>query len=128
MKKKLFPLFLILALIFNALGCAPLIVGAAVGALGGYVASRDTVQGETDKPYESLWRAAVEVTRIRGTIKSENSSSGSIEGLIGSTRIWIKLVRLTRSATRLKVSARKYHIPDLNMAEDMYVKIMDQVK
>src|SRR3989338_1488893 len=70
MKKTTALCLLIIFLLLNILGCAPLIVGsAAVGALGTYAVSKDTVQGETDKSYDSLWNAALTVSRIRGSIK-----------------------------------------------------------
>ena len=76
MKRKL--LFFVVAplLILNLAACAPLIVGAAVGAVGGYAISHDTIQGDSDKPYESLWNAAVKVAQIRGKIRREDAYSG----------------------------------------------------
>ncbi|MFA5355850.1 MAG: DUF3568 family protein [Candidatus Omnitrophota bacterium] len=109
-------------------GCAPLIIGGAVGALGGYAVSKDTVQGETDRSYESLWNAAFTVSRIRGEIKYEDKMKGYIEAEAESSRVYIRLVRITSSTTRLRVSARKYHFPNMNLAQDIFVKIMEQAK
>lgn len=115
-------------LLLNIIGCAPLIVGAAVGALGGYAVSKDTIQGETDKEFDTLWSSALTVARIRGTIKQEDYSAGYIEVDAKPDRVWIKLIRLTQATTRLRVSARKYHLPDLNLAQNLFVKIMDEAK
>lgn len=109
-------------------GCAPLIVGAAVGGVGGYAISKDTVQGDTDKPYESLWNAAITVSRIRGTIKQEDAMRGYIDFNIEAGRVWIRLIRLTHSTTRIRISARKFHLPDLSTAQDLYTKIMDEAR
>jgi len=128
MKKRLFAVIILCFFMVNMLGCAPLIVGAAVGALGGYAASKDTIQGETDKPYDGLWDAALAVAKIRGNLQQEDYSKGHIEAGVESSLVWIKLVRLTRATTRLKVSSRKYHLPNLSLAQDIYVKIMEQVK
>lgn len=128
MKKTIFFSLLVPFILVNILGCVPLIIGGAAGALGAYVISKDTIQGETDKPYDSLWNAAVNVSRIRGTIKQEDSRRGYIELEAGSSKVQIRLIRLTRATTRLRISSRKYHLPDLNLAQDIFVKIMEEAK
>ena len=121
-------LFLIPCIFVSILGCAPLIVGGAAGALGGYAVSKDTIQGETDKSYDSLWNSALMVGRIRGQIKYEEMTKGYIELEAESSRVYIRLIRLTVATTRLRVSARKYHLPNLGLAQDIFVKIMEQAK
>jgi hypothetical protein len=120
--------FLIAFIFLNILGCAPLIVGGAVGALGGYAVSRDTIQGETDKSYAGLWNSALMISRIRGQIKAEDMTKGYIELEAESSKVYIRLIRLTAATTRLRVSARKYHLPNLSLAQDMFVKIMEQAR
>ena len=121
-------LFLILCFFVSILGCAPLIIGGAVGALGGYAVSKDTIQGETDKNYDSLWEAALTVSKIRGQIKYENKTKGYIESEAESSKVYIRFIRLTVSTTRLRVSARKYHLPNMGLAQDIFVKIMEQAR
>lgn len=125
--KKIICLALPVFLLFT-LGCMPLIIGGAVGALGGYAVSRDTIQGETDTPYESLWNAALTVGKIRGTIKQEDYNSGAINLEVGQSRVWVRLIRLTDATTRVKISARKYHLPDISLAQELFVKIIEQAK
>lgn len=127
MRKTCFSLLAFL-LFLNITGCIPLVIGGAAGAVGGYAASRDTVQGETDKPYEAIWSSAVTVSRIRGVIKKEDSLKGHIELTAGSSIVWIDLVRITDATTQLKVAARKHHFPDLGLAQDIFVKIMEEAK
>ncbi len=121
-------LFLIPCIFVSILGCAPLIIGGAVGVLGGYAVSKDTMQGETDKSYDSLWEAALTVGRIRGEIKYENRMKGYIELEAESSKVYVRLIRLTAATTRLRVSARKYHLPNFSLAQDMFMKIMEQAK
>jgi hypothetical protein len=121
-------LFLIPCIFVSISGCAPLIIGGAVGALGGYVVSKDTLQGETDKSYDGLWEAALTVSKIRGQIKYEDKTKGYIELEAESSKVYIRLVRLTASTTRLRVSARKYHFPNMGLAQDIFVKIMEQAR
>jgi hypothetical protein len=128
MKKNLVYLFIFMWMLINSYGCVPLVIGTAAGALGGYAVSKDTIQGETDKSYESLWNSALTVSRIRGSIKQENLKSGYIELWAGSSHVWINLVRLTRSTTRLRVSARRYHLPNMDLAQEIFVKIMEEAR
>jgi hypothetical protein len=111
----------------NLSGCAPLLVGVALGGATVYAISKDTIQGDTEKQYDSLWDASMNVAGTYGMVKTENRDSGYlfVEGPSG--RIWIHLVRLTRTATRIKISARnKFHLPDLNKAQEVFVKLMEQ--
>ena len=128
MRKNLLLILAAPVLIFNLAGCAPLIVGAAVGAVGGYAVSRDTIQGDSDKPYEALWNAALKVAEIRGKIRQEDVNAGMIRLDAESSIIEIRLIRLTRAATKIRISARRYHFPNLALAQDLYVKIIDQVR
>lgn len=120
-------IFCVFALI-NAAGCAPLIIGAAAGGLGAYAISKDTIQGETDQSYASVWDAALRVSRIRGTIKRQDSAHGLIEFQDGSSYVWIRVIKLTKSAIRLKISSRKYHFPNLASAQEIFAKIMDEAE
>lgn len=119
-------LFLFMPIFVSIVGCAPLIIGGAVGALGGIAISRDTIQGETDRSYDSLWEAALLVSKIRGEIKDENKTKGYIELEAESSKVYVRLVRLTLATTRLRVSARKYHFPNMDLAQDLFMKIMEQ--
>jgi len=110
-------------------GCVPLIVGGTLGAAGGYVISKDTVQGDTDVPYDSLWNAALEICGRQGTVKKEDYKRGSIEAIsTDSSLIWIKFIRMTQTATRIRVSSRRFHLPNLNLAQELFTKIIDQAK
>jgi hypothetical protein len=126
--KKTIGFLLVAFILFTTQGCVPLVVGAAVGGVGGYAASKDTIQGETDKPYEILWDAAVKVSKIRGTVKQEDVQSGCIYLDTDSGRVWIRLIRLTRTANRIRISARKMHLPNMDLAQDIYTKIMQEAR
>lgn len=129
MKKFLIVYFLLPLLFLNISGCAAaFLVGAAAGGVSIYAVSKDTVQGDTDRSYDSLWNAALTVSRIRGTIKQEDYTRGQIELVSDSSRVWIRLIRMTHATTRLKISSRKHHLPNLNLAQDIFVKVMEEAK
>lgn len=128
MKKVPLFFFVIPFILVNLTGCVPLIIGAAAGALGARAVSKDTIQGETDRPYDLLWDAALIVSRVRGTIKTEDRLQGCIELTVGVSKVYIRLIKLTQTTVRLRVSARKYRLSDLSLAEDIFIKIMEQAR
>jgi len=122
-------LFLILALFSaNLSGCAPLIIGAAAGGLGAYAITKDTVQGESDKSFDTLWESAMTVSRIRGVVKQDDLARGHIELVADGAYVWIDIIRLTQATTRVRIAARKYRLPNLGLAQDLYVKIVSEAK
>lgn len=127
--KKLMAFLVVTFILLNISGCFWFIVGGAAGAAGAVAISKDTMQGDTDKPYESLWNAAINVSRIRGTIKQEDGMRGYIEVQADSGLVKIRMVRLTHSTTRLRVQARnKLHFPNLALAQEMFAKIMEEAR
>ena len=128
MKKTRIFYCLIIFVLWAVSGCAPLIIGAAAGGLGAVAVSKDAIQGDTDKSYDSIWNAALTVSRIRGAIKKEDYTRGNIELVSDSSRIWIRLIRLTHATTRLRISSRKHHLPNLDLAQDIFVKVMEEAK
>ncbi|HNQ50431.1 MAG TPA: DUF3568 family protein [Candidatus Omnitrophota bacterium] len=109
-------------------GCAALLIGVAAGGVGMYAASSDAIQGESVMSYEAIWHAAREVARIRGTISKEDYKAGVIELDADSSKVWIRVVKLTSETTRLRVAARKFKLPNLTLAQDLFLKIMDEAK
>jgi hypothetical protein len=123
--RKFVLLLLLSAATLNLTGCW-FVVGGAAGAAGAYVLSNDSIEVNTDKPYDSLWSAALTVARIRGKIQIEDPAGGRIEAAVGSTLIKISLIRITDATTKLKVSGRKHHMPNRNLAEEMFIKILEE--
>ena len=107
-------------------GCAPLIIGGAVGVLGGYAISKDTIQGEADKDYDLLWQAASTVASIKGKITTEDKTKGYLESRVNSSRVRIQIIRLTKATTQLSVSARKWGLPNISLAQEIFIKILEQ--
>jgi len=131
MKKVLLGYVFIFLALVSFCGCDPVsltIIGAAAGGTGMYAASKDTIQADTDTPYEALWDAAIKVARIRGTIKQEDVNRGYIEIDAKPNKIWINFARLTAATTRVKVSARKYKLPNIDLAQEIYSKIIEESK
>ncbi|MDP2904797.1 MAG: hypothetical protein Q8O22_00665 [Candidatus Omnitrophota bacterium] len=128
MKKNIAIALLAGFFLLNIGGCV-MIVGGTMGAAGAYAASRDTIEGDTDKSYASLWREAVSIAESCGAIKQEDADRGYIEVDTAGGHLWIRIARLTRHANRLKVSARNsYHLPDIAEAQRVYTRIIEGAK
>jgi hypothetical protein len=125
MKKSIWCGIVAVIAVVQAAGCAPLILGAAVGAVGGYAVSRDTIQGESDKPYEEIWDSVRTVARIRGAIVQMDAKAGYIRMNVDSSRVDINVERMDTQTTRIKLTARRYGFPNLPLAQDLYVKILE---
>jgi len=129
MKRSFARYGLILFLLIHITGCAPLFL-MTVGGVGVYAISKDTIQGDTDTAYETLWDATMKVARIRGTIFQEDFNRGHIEIDAKPNKIKIQLVRVTAATTKIKVTARKYKnmFPNIEIAQDVFVKIIEEAK
>lgn len=127
MKKTCALLLLIPFLVFGSSGCIPVFL-MAVGGVGVYAVSKDTIQGDTDTPYETLWDSASKVARIRGTVLQEDFNRGYIEVDAKPNKIWIQFVRVTPTATKVRVSARKYKLPNIDLAQEVFIKIIEESK
>lgn len=104
-------------------GCVYFVLGG-VAAVGGYAVSPDTIQGETEKDYDEVWEAAVDVATIMGKVDYKSDKIGEISAIINGARIRIDISQLSPSMVRIKVKARKSFFPSISVAQDVYVKIM----
>ena len=117
-----------IVLSFCLLSSGCIFIVAGVGALGGYAISKDTIQGETDSGFEDVWQASQEVLDVMGLIHTEYKSKGEIEAKVNSSDVKILIEELTSKTTRLRVSARKYLLPDISLAQKIYIKIVQKSK
>jgi hypothetical protein len=126
--KKLLALFVLIPFLVTGLsGCIPVFL-MAVGGVGVYAVSKDTIQGDTDTPYEAIWDSALKVARIRGTVIQQDFNRGYIEVDANPNKIWIQFIRVTTSATKIRVSARKYKLPNIDLAQEVFIKIIEEAK
>lgn len=121
----------IVTLIFVSLflsGCVMMWIGA--GAAGGYAMGKDYIYGETDKNFDSVYGAAVEITEIMGIVETKfrNPSIGKIRAKVENSSLEIVVERLTRSTVRLKVKSRKNLMPNIELAQKVYNKILQQAR
>ena len=118
-----FALFLTLIFSFNLTGCVYLVVGT-VGVVGGYVVSPDTVEGLTSKDQNKVWNAAVEIATIMGRVEDKMQSAGVIVAKVQGAKVTITVLPISEANVKLTVKARKALLPKINVAQDVFTKIM----
>lgn len=116
---------LIVSLSLSLSGCATLIIGS-IAAAGGYAISQDTIQGETEKDFETVWQSAVDIVSIMGTISSQSQELGRISGIVNGAKITVHVTQLTSSTIRVKVKARKALFPSIANAQNIFIKIVNR--
>lgn len=115
-----------LVLILLLCGCAMMIIGAS--AVGGYAVSRDTIQGEFDKSFDSVYNVALNISETLGDVesKSRNSNFGKIRAKVENGSLDIYVERLTAKAVRLRVKSRKNLLPNIELAQKVYNRILQE--
>ncbi len=108
-------------------GCFYVVLGG-IAAVGGYAVSQDTIQGETEKGFDSVWYTAVNTLSIMGLNNSQSRELGKITAVINGAKVTVNVMQLTPSTIRLKVKARKSLFPSITNAQNIYIKIMNRVK
>ena len=105
-------------------GCAALLIGA--GAVGGYAVSRDSVIANLEKSKEAVYRKSLEVANKAGQVTLEDARRGIIELTTPeAVKVRITLKQLTTRTVELRVKARKNMLPKVDVAQDLYGKIME---
>lgn len=125
-KRFVAAIVIVIFLGFSLSGCVWVLLG--VGAVGGYAFSKDTIAGELDKDYDSIWTAAEKVSAIMGTVKNKDRTKGFIDVDVDKSKVSINIERLTPETLRLKVTARKLLMPNISLAQKIFVKINQQIE
>lgn len=113
---------------FTLSGCAMMLLGA--GAAGGYAVGKDYIQGETDKSFDRIYDSALKIAEIMGVVESHfsNPSMGKVKARVETSSLDIDIERLTQKTVRLKVKSRKNLMPNIELAQKVYTKILQNAK
>ena len=127
LRKILGPFLVVLALVPATSGCIYLAVGA-VGVVGGYVVSPDTVEGQATKSLQEAYDAAKQITGIMGQIAQESPNNSELIAMISGTKVTVTLIAINVSTTKISVKARKAFMPKIDIAQDVYTKIINSME
>ncbi len=99
-------------------GCDPVsLTLVGVGSVAGYAVSRDHVELTVEQPYDKVWDAALDETKRTGLLKDVNQETGHIEAMYQGTHITVTLERVTETAVKVIVKARKHMLPQIDLAQ-----------
>ncbi|MBF0569923.1 MAG: hypothetical protein HQL18_04040 [Candidatus Omnitrophica bacterium] len=126
--KRSFLSFVFIALLAAASsGCVYLAVGA-IGVVGGYVVSPDTVAGQSSRSMEETYAAAKQILGIMGQIQEDNQSANGLVATISGARVTVSVAAINVSVSKLTVKARKAFMPKIDLAQDVYAKIVNSME
>lgn len=127
-KRKLILPGLLIFSLFVSSGCALFLVGA--GAAGGIAISKDTLEGNLDKKFDTVWNASRDVLMQEGFIRLENKPHGTFDAEVEKSQVNIEVKQLTEKTVRIRVKARKGYrlIPNPALANELYNKIYPKIK
>ncbi len=116
-------------LFLSLTGCAPVLIGAGVGAVAGYTLSNDSAVGNLRTEYRQLWDLCIEkLESLEAEIVEANESKGIIRAVISENKVTIKIDTITSQTQRLRVSARKYLLPKPHFAQKIFLKITEELR
>ncbi|MBF0388072.1 MAG: hypothetical protein HQL20_09520 [Candidatus Omnitrophica bacterium] len=127
LRRSLMALLLSVFLSGSFSGCVYLAVGA-IGVVGGYVVSPDTVEGTTTHSTEECWDAAKQIATIMGQVIQESPNGSQLEATINGAKVTVTLSAVNVSTTKLSVKARKVFMPKIDVAQDVYAKIINSME
>ena len=96
-------------------GCAVLLVGTGVAA--GLAVADDTVQIETERAPQFVYRMAKAELEQTGRLLSEDSKAWALKGQVDKAEVAISITVVSDKLTRLRVKARKNLLPDIDLAQ-----------
>ncbi len=118
--RSLFPAVL-LALGLASSGCAPVLIAA--GAVAGYAVSRDSVTLDVEHPWEKVWSASLEETKLLGHLKREDPKRGRLDVGVEGADVVLTLKQLTPHTVRVVVRARRMLLPKPEIAQRLALGI-----
>ena len=128
-RQRLIAALISLCVVTAVSGCVPLWVGAGVaGIVGGYSVSPDTVEGTSSHSLEECWDASKEIATIMGQVVQEGAGGSQINAVINGAQVTIILSAVNVSVTKISVKARKSFMPKIDIAQDVYAKIINSME
>lgn len=115
------------ALLLTGAGCTVMVV-AGLGALGGYVISPDTVEGIVGYSETELFTSAGDVLSIMGSVTEQAKGMGRVTANVTGVRVTVDVIPMSKSTSKLRVKARKWIIPKMAVAQDVYIKVVRKLQ
>jgi len=89
--------------------------------------SKDDVQQNIDANFEHTYEISLEVLKRMGTVTKDDQSSGMIKANINGSTVAIHLKKISDNKTEITISARKYMLPQPDVAGGVLYEIQDKL-
>lgn len=112
---------------FISMGCVPLVLGG--GAAVGYALSNDSALGYVKGDFLLIWQEANNSLQQQGMeLLQADQVRGVIVAKQGPLRVTIVIEKIASDVQKLKVSARKYLLPQPYIAQQIFIDIIKNVE
>jgi len=106
-------------------GCAALLVGA--GAAGGYAVGRDSITNHFDLSQGHVYGVSRSVVKQMGLVTMEDERRGRFQADVDGATVTVTVTPVSEKTVKLKVKARKFLMPKLSVAQDVYNRILERL-
>ncbi|MBU1112248.1 MAG: hypothetical protein KKH93_00015 [Candidatus Omnitrophica bacterium] len=107
-------------------GCVPALIAA--GLVTGYSLSNASAMGNVKSEYRVLWDVCSDVLEdMEAEVLLVRESQGMIKARISDHNITVKINTISSDSQRLKVSARRNFLPKPQMAQKVFLKIVEDL-
>ncbi|MBP7088456.1 MAG: hypothetical protein KBB01_04070 [Candidatus Omnitrophica bacterium] len=91
-------------------------------------AGKDYARSEYNVSWEKAYEVSLSILKTSGAVKKEDKTMGIINAEVGNSKVTLKLKKVTDKKTEITVSARKYMLPQPEVAAGIIYSISGKLK
>jgi len=89
--------------------------------------AKDSVEQIIDASFEKVYTKSLEQLKLMGTITDQDVSSGVIKANVHGSKVALKLKKTDNNKTKITISARKYLLPQPDIAGGVLFQILQKL-
>lgn len=102
--------------------------GFLPAGIAGTLLGKDSAQAEFGASFDKVYQTALEVIGKAGTIVSTNKTEGVIKADVNGHNVTAKVTKLDQGKTEVVIAARKYLVPQPEVAQGILYEIQEEFK
>ena len=91
-------------------------------------AGKDYAQETFNVTTQRAYDAGLQAIKMAGKVKRENRDSGVINAEVNGARVTLRLKKLSEKSTQVTISARKFGLPQAEIASGVMYRLSEQLK
>jgi uncharacterized protein involved in outer membrane biogenesis len=92
------------------------------------LAGKDYAEHDFNAPWQQAYEVGLKALQNSGTVKKEDSITGVISAEVNGSQVALKLKKISEGKTKITVSARKFMLPQPEIAAGVMYKIAEEIK